>query len=150
MPLSNLSGEQPSFERVIVPDDSYEGFIKEISPPFEGKSFDPTKGTVKKRRMDIKFKVDGEEKVIPYFVTNKITKEFEKGSASKLYTLLEKLGLIVEYIDNEEHLSNDDTFTVWFNEKTKNRKVKFSTRTSNKDELEKKYSVIDKIIKTVE
>lgn len=149
MPKSNLSGEKTQFERVLVPVDSYEGAIRSMSDPFEGKNFDPKKQPIEKRRLEIAIQHDKTEKIVTKFFNNVITKGSGTFSSSALYEFIETMGLMEEYMSAEGELSIDDNFTVWINEKTNGKKVKLTTKTVNKGDKERQYSVVDSIIKVL-
>lgn len=144
MPEMNLDGKSPEYEKVYVPVDSYEAEIVGISDPFETKGYDSNK-IVMKRRMEVRIG----KKTVPMFMTDKVTKGSGSYSNSKLYDLLEKLGLLDEVKKNKEKLENSDVFTVWFNDKMGGKKVKVLTKTVNKMDKERRYSVVDDIIKVV-
>lgn len=144
MPVSNVTGEYEPRERVLVPDDSYEGTVLEVSDPFDTTYKDKT---TSKRSVQVEFEFEKETKTLPMFLTNSVTKGSGDYSSSKLFELLEVAGILKEYEENEERLKDDNNFTVWINEKIKDKKVKFTTKRVNKNDSDKTYSVIDRIVR---
>ena len=58
--------------------------------------------------------------------------------------------LLDEYKAHEKDLKDDLVFTDWINHALVGKKVKFTTKTTNQGDAEKRYSTLDTIIKFLE
>jgi hypothetical protein len=150
--VTNLEGKKA--DRVLVDVDSYEAVITKIGEIREFKTAFVNKETGKseektQNKFAIEWKIankgNAEGKIIPMFVGTRISKGSGSYSNSKLYDVLDKAGLIEEF--KKANKITDDDIMEWLRKKLTDRIAKVITKTVNKNEKEKSYSVVDDIVK---
>lgn len=149
--LIDFEGEnapESNFERVLIPEDSYNGKVKQIDkvelPNFNDKT---------KKEMKLKVVVEVEGKELVHFLAPKIMKASttskKKYSNSKLYDLLVDLKLKDKAKEVKEQLVTIDGLQLFLSQELAGKMVRVAVKTS-KANTEEAYSTIGKILRFVE
>jgi hypothetical protein len=143
---ANLDGK--TIARAYVEEDTYKARLVSIGDPFLSTGYD----NKEKEKFVIKFQLTEDmDKFIPMYLTTKISKGDGEYSNSKLYDLLDSAKLIDKFKILLEALEEDkdkDIAIMHFLRKHLTLKeVKILTKTANKNDKEKRYSVVEKVVK---
>jgi len=146
----NLDGNSPSdIPRAYVAQDVYEAKIVRVSDPFMAKS---NYGD-DKEKVVVDFEIKSQDVTIPMYMTTVVSKGSGDYSNSKMYDLLDSAKLLEKFSEmwKSKDFKNDVERTATFIEFLKNNLMdqtcKVISKTVNKDDADKKYSVVDKILK---
>jgi hypothetical protein len=151
--LIDFEGEnqEPSFERTLIPEDSYNATIKQIEQ-IELQNFDKTR---KEKKLKITIEILDQEKPVElvHFVAPKIMKAAtNKGgkiySNSKLFDMLVDLKLKDTAKEKQEELKTIDGLQLFLSTQLVNKKVRVAVKTS-KANTEDAYSVVNKILRFI-
>lgn len=139
---------QASFEKTIVPEDSYNGIVKDISI-IETADFEDKNKKIEKIVISLEITDDSEKgKVLAHFLRPYISKAGAGGkgySNSKLYDLLESLNLKEKAKADLGNKYSSQKILDWLLRELLEKKVRFSTSTSK----DKSNSYVKKIIRFV-
>ncbi len=137
-------------EKVHIPDDVYEAVITDISDPF----ITPNKFEGEdKEKIVVSFEMkEGDKKhLLPMFVTTTVSKGEGNYSNSKLYDVLDKKKLIDDFKSTWEKISamdeevHNEKFVQYLKDSLVGVKCKVLTKTVNKDDADKRYSIVKEI-----
>lgn len=143
----NTSGEMPQdFERPLIAEDAYEGVldlepeVKEVGNATYGK----------KKKILVRVILDRIEKTVelPLFLNPNVVKGSGKYSDSKLYTILEKAGILEEFKTYFKDGEVADEEVLKFCEKLKGRRARVMVK--NVDGPNGKYSTVKDVIRFVD
>ncbi len=159
---TDMSGKPPKeYKKEYLEEDNYDGEIVEISDIRReakyGNPKDDQGNVIMEDKMTIQIKVDKSEKEsvnLPMFMKPTIKKGSGDYQSSKLYVVLEKAELLdkwdeeqkrIESIDKEEDRNNAGV--NFLKDNLLSKKCRVGVKTVNRNDPEKRYSVVEKIVK---
>ncbi len=150
------SNNQDMPEKVYIQDDSYEAVIVDVSDAYIADN-PYAKGDEPKQdeKVNIAFEVsaDGKPATLMMYPKTKVTKGSGKYSNSKLFDVLDAAKLTEEFgktwtlIEAMDKDKQAPAFVQFLRDNLIGKKCKVSTKTTNKDDKEKRYSTVKEVLR---
>ena len=141
----NLEGKGAKVEKYKVPVDTYVGKIVEVSDVIKSPTFKDPNVMEEKIVFTLETTHKKQKVRLPLYAKNRISKGSGQYSNSKLFDILEALGLLDEVSANTAELTDNEKFVGFLRGNAVGKEVKFLTKNS-KDKQGEEYSRVDKLL----